>query len=330
MKRCMLSMAAIAAVFAAAALETRGADRPRAGQKHLQVKDLSPVKPLPAASHAPLVLVKDGRPQAVIQVNVDKPGGQLEILVRELVTVIEQLTGATLPVLAGQPAPPNVAAVVIGDCIESRQAGIDAARLPIEGFEIKTVANRIFLVGSTRPLEPGASANARNDGTAWAVSDFMERLVGVRWYWPVTVGGRSLPPVEDPRAKRAPASRQRPPSKRTPAAAAERRAGTLAIEPSHYADAPVFRWRQYYPGKRLKPDAWVARTGEGGGSRGALGRRALPGSRRHGRGARPRPCRRTSRRSIFPSSWPACEPATAGRTRSTATSPGSCGGTIRS
>ena len=265
MKRFLLPAAAMAAVFAAAGLEVHGADRPRAGQKHLQVKDLSPVKPLQAASHAPLVLAKDGRPQAVIQVNVDRPGGQLTILVRELVTVIELLTGATLPVVVGQPVPPDVTAVVIGDCAESRQAGIDAARLPIEGFEIKTVANRIFLVGSTRPLEPGASANARNDGTAWAVADFMERLVGVRWYWPVTVGGRSLPPVEARRAKRAPPPKRVPPPKRIPAAVGERRVGTLAIEPSHYADAPVFRWRQYHPGKRFKPDTWVARTGEGGG-----------------------------------------------------------------
>ena len=181
LQRLILPVAAMAAVIGSTALEGRGAERSRTGQKHLQVKDLSPVRQLPAASHAPLVLVKDGRPQAVIQLNVDRPGGQLAILVRELVTVIEHMTGATLPVLTGQPVPPNVVAVVIGDCIESRQAGIDPTRLPIEGFEIKTVANRIFLVGSTLPLEPGASANARNDGTAWAVADFMERLVGVRW-----------------------------------------------------------------------------------------------------------------------------------------------------
>ena len=264
-KRFLLPAAAMVAVFAAATVAVHGADRPRAGQKHLQVKDLSPVRVLQAASHAPLVLVKDGRPQAVIQVNVDRPSGQLTILVRELVTVIELLTGATLPVVVGQPVPPDIAAVVIGDCAESRQAGIDAARLPIEGFEIKTVANRIFLVGSTRRLEPGASANARNDGTAWAVADFMERLVGVRWYWPVNVGGRSLPPVEARRTKRAPPPKRVPPPKRIPAAVGERRVGTLAIEPSHYADAPVFRWRQYHPGQRFKPDAWVARTGEGGG-----------------------------------------------------------------
>ncbi len=102
---------------------------------------------------------------------------------------------------------------MIGDCAETRRAGIDAAKIPVEGFVVKTAANRVYLVGSTQAL-PVARAN---DAAAWAVADFLERFVGVRWYWPAQYGGRSVP-----------------------------RRTSLAIAPAHYRDQPVFRFRTMY------------------------------------------------------------------------------------
>ena len=102
-------------------------------------------------------------------------------------------TGAKLE-LVDKPPPVDQPAIVIGECQETRLAGIDAAKIPVEGFVVKTAPNRVYLVGSSRPLPPGSDPWARwsNEGRAWAVADFMERFVGVRWYWPAEVGGRSI------------------------------------------------------------------------------------------------------------------------------------------
>jgi hypothetical protein len=55
-------------------------------------------------------------------------------------------------------------------------------------------------------------------GSAWGVYDFLERTVSVRWYWPTDRAGRSIPHTNN-----------------------------LVMAPVWYADAPVFRKREYYP-----------------------------------------------------------------------------------
>lgn len=256
-----------------------------AAGKHLQVRDLSPVTPLIPAKHAPLFLVSNGQPNAAIFVVEPQPSPALKTIVQELVTVIELTTGAKMGVFLGPP-PPDVPAIVIGACQESHMQGIDASKLPIEGFAVKTTANRIYLVGSTRPLEPGGAWGAQNNGTAWAVADFMERLIGVRWYWPVNVGGRSLPPPKplpvkeknekEQNEKEKEKKEKQSKAKRANAPAGNQLAGTLVIPPSHYTDAPVFRWREYYPAEGFTSDSWVARTGEGGGTLPRPGAAAVP------------------------------------------------------
>jgi formylglycine-generating enzyme required for sulfatase activity len=186
--------------------------------------DLTPVTWLKAPAHPPVEIVRDGQGRAVVSV-VDPKGrepfvrkrrGQrpplFKQLVDQLVETVRLATGATLE-LVGEPPAADRPAIVIGDCAETRRAGIDAARLPIEGFVVKTAPNRVYLVGSTQAL-PGARAN---NATAWAVADFLERFVGVRWYWPAQYGGRSIP-----------------------------RRTSLAIAPAHYRDQPVFRYRTMY------------------------------------------------------------------------------------
>ncbi|MBM4034893.1 MAG: hypothetical protein FJ291_24385 [Planctomycetes bacterium] len=152
-----------------------------------------PVKMLDAPKRPPVELVQKGEAQGVVYVADPAPSASLKLLVAELVEAVRLSTGAQLPVVTDPPAADR-AAIIVGDCEEARKAGIDAARLPIEGFEVKTAPNRVYLVGSTAPLpsnkcHPDAYAN---DGTAWAVADFLERFVGVRWYWPPQLGGRAI------------------------------------------------------------------------------------------------------------------------------------------
>ena len=184
--------------------------------KELQVRDLTPVTWLDAAKHAPVELVRSGKAMAVVY--VADPAGRkdwtpkrkgeqpstLKRLVDELDAVVRLATGASLEFVTNPP-PAGMPAIVIGDCEETREAGIDAADLPPEGFAVKTGRNRVYLVG-------------RNEGTAWAVADFLERVLDVRWYWPAEVGGRCIT-----------------------------RSATLAVPPLHYRDQPVFRQREYHP-----------------------------------------------------------------------------------
>ena len=102
----------------------------------------------------------------------------------------------------------------------ARPRVVRAAQIPVEGFVVKTAPNRVFLVGSTQALPAGSDKSAQwiNDGTAWAVADFLERFVGVRWYWPAELGGRSIVP-----------------------------SASLVIPPVHYRDQPVFRQRSFHP-----------------------------------------------------------------------------------
>jgi hypothetical protein len=201
-------------------------DATAGGQR--QTPDLTPVTFLEAASHPAVELVRDGRPLAVVYVAVPNPSTNLNLMVDELVEVVRLSSGARLERVQTFP-PADQPAIIIGDCEASRQAGIVAADIAIEGFVIKTAAQRIYLVGSTKPLPVERIFNIKkhrpqyvNDGTAWAVSDFLERSIGVRWYWPVSAGGRSI--LENK---------------------------TLTVPPVHYTDQPVFRMRDF-SGERYK------------------------------------------------------------------------------
>lgn len=182
------------------------------------VPDLTPVAFQKAPNHAPVELVREGRPIAEVYV---AGGGSATLgrLVGELVEVVRLTSGAQL-IVATNPPPADKPAIVIGDGEASRRVGIDAARIPVEGFVIKTAPNRVFLVGSTQALPAGSTQYARwsNEGTAWAVADFLERFVGVRWYWPADIGGRCVTPT-----------------------------ASLVVPPVHYTDQPAFRLRQFFP-----------------------------------------------------------------------------------
>jgi len=166
--------------------------------------DLGPVTIKKAPSHPPVVLVRDGKAVASILVKGAVAGHALG----ELQEAIEATTGARLPVISGANAnkPVKGAAIVIGDCPEAARLGLVGAKMPVEGFEIKTAPGRIYIVGN------GGAA------TGYGVYEFLERFVGVRWYWPTEFKGRSVV-----------------------------KTATLQAPPVHLADAPVFRKRQIWP-----------------------------------------------------------------------------------
>jgi len=150
-----------------------------------EAADLNPVEPKPAPKHAPVSLVKDGKPMASIVAASRQTGAH------DLQLFIKVATGAELPIVKEVPDGP---AIVLGDCDQAAALGLDSTKLPPEGFVIKTGADRVYIVGQNS----GRSA----DGQQWGVNDFLERFVGVRWYHPPATEdgqeiGRSIPEFKD-------------------------------------------------------------------------------------------------------------------------------------
>jgi hypothetical protein len=171
-----------------------------------EAKDLTPVTVKARPNHAPVVLVKDGQPLASIVVMKGAAGAG------ELQRFIKQATGAELPIVANAITSP---AIVLGDCDEAAALGLDSSKLPTEAFAIKTAADRVFIVGNNA----GRDAN----GQLWGVYDFLERYVGVRWYFPpATENGPQI-------GQSVPASRD------------------LLVPPVWFEDSPAFPMRVIWP-----------------------------------------------------------------------------------
>ncbi|NMA41981.1 MAG: DUF4838 domain-containing protein [Oligosphaeraceae bacterium] len=123
---------------------------------------------------------------------------------RELRTFLQQATGAEFAI-TGQ-APASEAAIVLGDCPESRAAGIDVSKLKRDGFQLLREGNRIFIAGRDDPdydldafveMEkvPPINGLGWNNAlirpeyaTLFGVYDFLERVAGIRWYFPGKMG----------------------------------------------------------------------------------------------------------------------------------------------
>jgi len=178
--------------------------------------DLNPVTLKKAPEHPPVVLAEDGQPKATICVLGGRDDRVLAQAVKELQECIELATGAKLPIVQDKIQPP---AIVIGNCEEAAKEGLVGEKMPIEGFAIKTAPGHIFIVGRVGQVGPvGRESRAVSAGTAWGVFEFLERVVGVRWYWPTEREGRSI-----------------------------LKAATLAVKPVWLEDAPAFRKREIWP-----------------------------------------------------------------------------------
>ncbi len=168
--------------------------------------DLSPVTVHAVPKHAPVVLVRAGAPAAVIVAEA-KPAPLLRAALQDLQLHIEKATGAKLAMAT---APVEGLASLIVTNIPGDK---DLFPKPVgpEGFAVKTGPGRVTLAGQDEL------------GTVWAIYDFLERAVGVRWYWP------------DERKTNEWIGTYLP------------RSDTLTIAPAHWSDAPFFRKRSIYP-----------------------------------------------------------------------------------
>ena len=169
-------------------------------------KDLNPVTVKGQPKHAPISLVKAGQPLASIVVMNNAAGAG------ELQNFIKQATGAELPIVKSKMTKP---AIVLGDCPEAAALGLLSGKLPVEGFVMRSTADAVFIVGHRH------SSNA--DGQLWGAIEFLERFVGVRWYFPPTVENGPQIGLSVPKSK------------------------NLIVPPVWIEDAPVFSKRELWP-----------------------------------------------------------------------------------
>ncbi len=130
-------------------------------------------------------LVLDGRAAAVIVVP-DNPLPVVKAAAEELRYHVERASGARLPVVRETEAAAKGPRVLVGACRAARELDIPPKRIAPNGFVIRHVGDRLFLAGDDSPGEPFwiQHDNRTRVGTLFAVYEFLQRQLGVRWLWP--------------------------------------------------------------------------------------------------------------------------------------------------
>ena len=138
---------------------------------------------------AAMDVVRDGQATATIVVP-DKALPAVKSAAEELVYHIELATGAGLSIVRESERPRDGALVFVGGCQATAEAGIDTAGLPPNGFVLKLVGDRFFLVGDDSDGQPAwvLHNNRTRVGTLFAVYEFLERHLDCRWLWPGKLG----------------------------------------------------------------------------------------------------------------------------------------------
>ena len=148
-----------------------------------------------------VTLVQDGKIRAVV-VTAVKPSQVATYAVEELVNHVKKATGQQLPVAVETDIPAGYdSRVFVGVSEAARKQGIDADKLAIEEYVLRTVGNDLYIVGKelypeqyhgSRPLysEPWnpLSMECVHSGTLLGVYEVLEDCLGVRWLWPGDLG----------------------------------------------------------------------------------------------------------------------------------------------
>jgi hypothetical protein len=138
-----------------------------------------------ALNAADLILVQDGKPNAVIIVAAAETNAT--VAAEDIQKYIEKMSGAKLPIV-NEPAPDNTGLpvkIAVGHTQLAAQNGVkipagfkevvgDPDAFEEEGYVIKTKGNRIIL---------GGNSDGPYQGTRYAGYEFLERL-GCRFYFP--------------------------------------------------------------------------------------------------------------------------------------------------
>ena len=137
-----------------------------------------------------LTLVADG--QANVEIVVMTPAPLLRFAAEELQAFIEKATGVKIDIVRQRTG--TIPAIVLGDNLWTRQAaGIDVGTLPRDGFRIRRIADVIYIAGRDDAFADPKRLLVKSVpnfemGTLFGVYDFLERFLGVRFYFPGDIG----------------------------------------------------------------------------------------------------------------------------------------------
>jgi len=142
-----------------------------------------------------LTLVDNGRAATVIVIP-DEPLPVHRFAAEELQYHVEQSSGAKLTIHHERDAKNDaVGGVFLGPCRHTAGRGIDAEGLPPNGFRITLAAGNLHLIGDDGDgpvIEANGIGSLHNNrthvGTLFAVYEFLEKHLGVRWLWPGAAG----------------------------------------------------------------------------------------------------------------------------------------------
>lgn len=141
-----------------------------------------------------LTLAENGKADFVIVCPDKNKNKVCAFAATELKTFLDKALGADIRIEKTESA--DRPAIIIGDTELTRQAGIDVKTLPRDGYYIKTVGNKIFIAGiddNDRAPEAlfktgGMWIQYYQRGTVFGVYDFLERFLGIRFYFPGEIG----------------------------------------------------------------------------------------------------------------------------------------------
>ena len=155
---------------------------------------------LTASASGSLLLVEDGRPNATI-VLAAKPRAAAQLAAFELQHYIQKVSGAELPI-AREPATVQGNRILVGHSKATEKLGYLNEDFAEQEYAIMTFPKALLLMGhdeeefsdvryeDSRSLYKAASGPI---GTCYAVHAFLEKALGVRWYYPNEELGEVIP-----------------------------------------------------------------------------------------------------------------------------------------
>ena len=103
-----------------------------------------------AAKAPPFTVAENGKALAVIQVPEKAPPA-IVFAAQELKGYLEKITGAAFSIQNKIGPAEGLRRIVLGDCEESRKAGLDVATLPPDGFFLRQVGDALYVCGQDDP-----------------------------------------------------------------------------------------------------------------------------------------------------------------------------------
>jgi len=132
-------------------------------------------------------ITKDGKPCATIVID-KKPSKCVEYAVKELNDHIEMCTGTRLPVSSdiSQLTGPQIH---IGKTSLTERYCVSPDYLPDDSWIIRSIDGNIIISGGDNKCDISPlSKDLVPFGTLYGTYEFLERFLGVRWYWPGKIG----------------------------------------------------------------------------------------------------------------------------------------------